>query len=398
MYTNSCPSVSSDRRHEPVQPSLGTKSINDKPYQLTVDSFTFHRLLGEGSYGKVLLASHNASKEQLAVKIIKKRFLIENDIDETLMERQALEKTRHNIFITHLYGCFQTEECLFYAMEFLSGGDLEELINKKGPLSKYNLRILTAEIMCGIEHLHSIGIIHRDIKPLNILLDSAGHAKIADFGLAVMGVFKPAKIRGRAGTFCYTAPEIHQRQPYDGMVDYFSLGVTVFEMAFGKNPYYVRGMYKDEAIVKIITASPSFPLWVNSKLRSLISIMLDKDQDRRRKNISVIRDHPFFQKINWAEIENGKSSPLLLSEQHRELPLHKTVNLADILSSDEDDFSISPEEQQHFRSFSFISEKLKVEIISPPSKPPGEESQTMDPRCLVVLAEVLNRYCRYRGF
>ncbi|KAM5145506.1 protein kinase C delta type-like [Mantella aurantiaca] len=360
---NSCSSVSSDRTNEPVQPSLATNAIKDKPHQLTVDSFTFHRLLGKGSYGKVLLASHNASKELLAVKIIKKRFLIEVDIDEALIERQALEKTRHNMFITHLFGCFQTEECLFYAMEYLSGGDLEELIDKKGPLSKYNLRILTAEIMCGIEHLHSIGIIHRDIKPLNILLDSAGHAKIADFGLAAMGVFKPEKITGRAGTFCYMAPEIHLRQPYDGMVDYFALGVTVFEMAFGKNPYYVRGMYKDEAIVKIITAKPRFPLWMNSKLRSLISIMLDKDQEKRRKNISDIRDHPFFQKINWAEIENGASSPLLFLGRHRELPMLNTVNVADILSSDEEEFSISPEEQQHFCSFSFISEKLKGVIV-----------------------------------
>ncbi|KAM5171874.1 protein kinase C theta type-like [Mantella aurantiaca] len=356
---NSCSSVSSNKTNEPIQPLLSKSSLKDKPHQLTMDSFIFHHLLGEGSYGKVLLASHTASKELLAVKIVKKRCLIENGVDEALIERQALEKTRHNMFITHLFGCFQTEECLFFAMDYLCGGDLQNLIDAKGLLSENTVRILTAEIVCGLQHIHSIGIVHRDIKPLNILLDSAGHAKIADFGLSAMGVFETAKITG-----C-----IHQSLPYDAMVDYYALGVSVYEMVVGEHPYYQPGMNLDELALEMITFDPCYPLWLDSDLLDLLCKLMGKDQEWRRRVLSDIRDHPFFRNINWVELENGEAPPLSFSGRHLELPSLNTVNVADILSSDDEDSPMSPEEQQHFMGFSFISEKLKVEIISPPSKP-----------------------------
>ncbi|XP_040278393.1 protein kinase C delta type-like [Bufo bufo] len=122
-------------------------------------------------------------------------------------------------------------------MEFLSGGDLSVLMRANALFTIPVTRFMAAEIICGLQFLHTRGIIHRDIKPANILMNSAGHLKIADFGLAVMNIFGDKKISEYAGTLRYMAPEILLRKPYNTAVDWFSAGVMIYEMATGKYPF-----------------------------------------------------------------------------------------------------------------------------------------------------------------
>ncbi|CAJ0925580.1 unnamed protein product [Ranitomeya imitator] len=236
---------------------------------LSLESFIFTRKLGEGSFGRVMLATHQPSGHQLAVKMVKKRELLENSKDTLRVEREVLEITEDSRFFTHAYGTFQTADYAFYAMEYLSGGELTAFINSRAPLDVCTTRFLAAEILSGIEFLHSRGIIHRDLKPDNILLDGDGHAKIADFGLAAMNVFGSQKMRGLYGTNGYMAPEIVRRQPFNYTVDLFAFGVIVFQMATGSSPFY-SGPCLRRTARSVKCDKPCYPNTMDSQLRDVI--------------------------------------------------------------------------------------------------------------------------------
>ncbi|XP_077309914.1 protein kinase C delta type-like [Lithobates pipiens] len=122
-------------------------------------------------------------------------------------------------------------------MEYLSGGDLENFLNKRAPVNIETARFLTAEILCGLQFLHNRGIVHRDIKPDNILLDSVGHVRLADFGLSATEVHASQTLTSFAGTLQYIAPEIYLETPYGFAADYFSLGIIVYELVTANYPF-----------------------------------------------------------------------------------------------------------------------------------------------------------------
>ncbi|KAM4045263.1 uncharacterized protein ACNLHF_009069 [Anomaloglossus baeobatrachus] len=136
-------------------------------------SFTFHKTIGKGGYGKVMLATHKACKQKVAVKMVKKRLLIEDSRDDILIERQVLEMTRKSPFITRAFSTFQSQDYVFYVMEYLSGGDLRQFLKRNAPLPIPATRFIAAELICGLQFLHSRGIIHRPqyiIRPVNIII------------------------------------------------------------------------------------------------------------------------------------------------------------------------------------------------------------------------------------
>ncbi|XP_040278387.1 protein kinase C delta type-like [Bufo bufo] len=154
-------------------------------------------------------------------------------------------------------------------MEFLSGGDLSVLMRANALFTIPVTRFMAAEIICGLQFLHTRGIIHRDIKPANILMNSAGHLKIADFGLAVMNIFGDKKISEYAGTLRYMAPEILLRKPYNTAVDWFSAGVMIYEMATGKYPFNA-GILPETIEKSLINDVPTYPKGLNPQARDLI--------------------------------------------------------------------------------------------------------------------------------
>ncbi|KAM4044481.1 protein kinase C delta type-like [Anomaloglossus baeobatrachus] len=299
------PSVSPDTDNE----QLSGTTPDESPIIVTgVESFTFHKILGEGSYGKVMLATHQACQKQVAVKMVKKRLLVKDSRDDVLIERQVLEMTRKSPFISRAFATFQSQEHVFYAMEYLSGGDLTGFMTTNAPLPIPATRFFAAELICGLQFLHTSGIIHRDIKPDNILLDNNGHLKIADFGLAVMNIFGNAKTSGWAGTLAYMAPEILLEKPYNKAVDWFSAGVVIYEMATGRYPFVEDEI--DENIKKaLINDDPAFPKELDPHVKAVIEGLLDKSPESRQKFVDNIREHPFFMEINWTEIEGGKAPP-----------------------------------------------------------------------------------------
>ncbi|XP_077155303.1 protein kinase C theta type-like [Ranitomeya variabilis] len=322
-----------------------------------LESFTSHKIIGEGGYGKVMLATHQACQQQLAVKMVKKRLLLKDTSVNVLIERQVLEMTRKSPFITRALATFQSQDYVFYVMEYLSGGDLRHIMATSSPFPIPATRFIAAEIICGLQFLHSRGIIHRDIKPENILLDSIGHVKITDFGLAVMNMFGDAKTSGWVGSLLYMAPEILLEKPYNMAVDWFSTGVVIYEMATGRYPFYI-GKLVYTIIEALINADPAFPKGLDPQAKSIIEGLLNKSPERRQVAVDNIKAHPFFMEINWTDIEGARARPPF---QLPPPPVMTSNIMKDILSFTE---AIKPPiaetDQKLFCGFTFASDGWKV--------------------------------------
>lgn len=176
--------------------------------RITLKDFNIVKLVGKGSFGKVFLVTTKNSNEYFAMKALKKDVVLQDDdVECTMFERDVCKLGNRNPFLTKLYCTFQNEEFLFFLMEFLNGGDLMFHIVESKKFTEDRARFYAAEILCGLQFLHNEGIIYRDLKLDNVLLDSKGHCKISDFGMC-----KKIPPDGKAQTFCgtpdYIAPEV----------------------------------------------------------------------------------------------------------------------------------------------------------------------------------------------
>ncbi|KAM4047230.1 protein kinase C theta type-like [Anomaloglossus baeobatrachus] len=360
-----------------VSPKADTEQLSgttpaESPIIVTgLKSFTFHKTIGQGGFGKVMLATHKACQKQVAVKMVEKRFIIEESRDTILIERQVLEITRKSPFITRAFSTFQSQDYVFFVMEYLSGGDLRQFLKRNAPLPIPATRFIAAELICGLQFLHSRGIIHRDLKPENILLDSTGHLKIADFGLAAMNIFGDTKTSDCVGTYIYMAPEIFLQKPYNTAVDWFSAGVVLYEMAIGGHPFY-KGKSDWTTIMAIVKDEPFFPKKLDPQLKAIIKGLLDKSPESRQKFVDNIRDHPFFTEINWTDIEEARACPPFQLPPQEVMTLCKMNPVPSFIKPMRP--PIAEEDQQLFCGFTFASDGWKV--IKPIPKPAKTHRRT----------------------
>uniref|UniRef100_G1MRI6 Protein kinase C n=1 Tax=Meleagris gallopavo TaxID=9103 RepID=G1MRI6_MELGA len=294
--------------------------------KFNIDSFVFHKVLGKGSFGKVLLAELKGKNEFFAIKALKKDVvLIDDDVECTMVEKRVLALAWENPFLTHLYCTFQTKDHLFFVMEFLNGGDLMFHIQDKGRFDLYRATFYGAEILCGLQFLHSKGIIYRkltniitehnwssfreviDLKLDNVMLDKEGHIKIADFGMCKENVVGENKASTFCGTPDYIAPEILQGLKYTFSVDWWSFGVLLYEMLIGQSPFH--GDDEDELFESIRVDTPHYPRWITKESKDILEKLFERDPTRRLGVTGNIRAHPFFKTINWTTLEKREVDP-----------------------------------------------------------------------------------------
>ncbi|XP_041428642.1 protein kinase C delta type-like [Xenopus laevis] len=277
----------SHRKKRPCVPAT-------KPAQLDISSFIFHFELGQGNFGKVMLASWTSKKKLVAVKISEKTPLTE-------MEAHVLQIARGSPFLCHAYAAFQTKIVAYIILEYIGGGTLHDLMSGQGIIKTDNIVFYSAEMICGLQFLHSKGIIHRDLKPANILLDHEGHIKIADFGLAVNSIFHNNTTRGRAGTRGYMAPEVIKRKEYNTAADWWSLGVVIYKMATNLFPF------NNEQ--SVVDKEPEYSSICSTELVDLLQALLKKDRHQRLGTTGNIREHPFYASVDWVKLENRTIIP-----------------------------------------------------------------------------------------
>ncbi|XP_051967753.1 protein kinase C delta type-like [Xyrauchen texanus] len=276
--------------------------------RFSMSNFVLLKVLGKGSFGKVMLAELKGKGEYFAIKALKKDVvLMDDDVECTMVEKRVLALAWDNPFLTHLYCTFQTKEHLFFVMEYLNGGDLMFHIQDKGRFDLYRATFYSAEIICGLQFLHSKGIIYRDLKLDNVMLDKGGHIKIADFGMCKENMLG----ENRATTFCgtpdYIAPEILLGQKYTFSVDWWSFGVLLFEMLIGQSPF--QGDDEDELFESIRMDAPHYPRWITKEAKDLLEKLFERDPTRRLGVVGNIRGHAFFKTINWTALEKREVNP-----------------------------------------------------------------------------------------
>ncbi|CAH2075103.1 unnamed protein product, partial [Iphiclides podalirius] len=272
----------------------------------TIEDFQFIKVLGKGSFGKVLLAELRDTEYYYAVKCLKKDVVLEDDdVECTLIERKVLALGTNHPYLCHLFATFQTDSHLFFVMEYLNGGDLMFHIQQSGRFPEPRARFYGAEIVSGLKFLHKRGIIYRDLKLDNILLDFDGHVRIADFGMCKLQIYLDKTADTFCGTPDYMAPEIIKGLKYNQTVDWWSFGVLLYEMLIGQSPF--SGCDEDELFWSICNEMPSYPRFLSQEALSILTRLLDKDARTRLGGAECmhgdVRDQDFFHAVAWDRLE-----------------------------------------------------------------------------------------------
>lgn len=288
-----------------------------------LSDFRILRHIGKGASGRVYEIEDKVSNERLALKVIEKTTVFESrdTYRHAMDERLVLQMIRHHPYILDLRFAFQNNKRLFLVTEYCPGGDLFEYMNRLvSPLDEDTARFISAQVLLALAHLHAQGIVYRDLKLENILLDKHGHVRLADFGLTKVLRQHDGSL-ARTNTFCgtreYVAPEMLRGDPYDTSLDFWTFGILLFEMLSGRTPFYTSD---HSEIYRRIEKSPVFyPRNLSSDVRALIGKLLVRDPQRRlgvtRGGIAAIQNHAWFKSIDWDAMMDRESlqSPLIRS-------------------------------------------------------------------------------------
>lgn len=341
-------------------------AIQPQTVKLGLNDFTFIQVLGKGSFGKVMLARLNDSERVFAVKVLKKDIILQDDdVECTMTEKRVLSLARCHPYLTQLHCCFQTSDRLFFVMEFVNGGDLMFHIQKSRKFEEPRARFYTAEITSALMFLHNKGIIYRDLKLDNVLLDKDGHCKLADFGMCKEGIFEGGATATFCGTPDYIAPEILQEMMYGPSVDWWALGVLLYEMLSGHAPFEAEN--EDDLFESILKEEIVYASWLSAEAVSILKALLTKNPSRRLGCVtseggeSAITSHSFFSSIDWDKLNRKEIEP----------PFKPRIKAPEDVNNFDPDFTqeeptLTPMEdplipsvnQDEFRDFSFTSSEL----------------------------------------
>jgi len=287
-----------------VQKASGSKKV-------TFENFEFLKVLGKGTFGKVILCREKSSSHLYAIKILKKEVIIKKDeVEHTMTENRVLQSTRHPFLIGLKYS-FTTSDRLCFVMEYVNGGELFFHLSRERQFSEDRTRFYGAEITSAIDYLHRRGIIYRDLKLENLLLDKDGHIKIADFGLCKEDIQWGKTTKTFCGTPEYLAPEVLEDNDYGRAVDWWGVGVVMYEMMVGRLPFYNRD--HDILFELILMEDVRFPKTISSEAKDFLSKLLIKTPADRLgggpEDAEAVKTHPFFNSINWSDLDKKRVTP-----------------------------------------------------------------------------------------
>ena len=243
-----------------------------KAAKVNLDDFELVRVIGKGSFGKVTLVRKKSDAKLYAMKVLAKQNIIKRkQVEHTRTERNVLGKLNHP-FIVKLHYAFQTEAKLYFVLDYAAGGELFFHLSRMKKFPEHMARFYSAEITLALDTMHDHGVVYRDLKPENILLDGEGHIKLADFGLAKEGVHEAAEgAHSLCGTPEYLSPEVLDRQGHGTAVDWWNLGMVLYEMLTGLPPWYTTD--RDKLFERLRGAPLKFPFYVSRPAASIIQVI-----------------------------------------------------------------------------------------------------------------------------
>ncbi|XP_051924894.1 serine/threonine-protein kinase N2-like [Hippocampus zosterae] len=337
-----------------MNPHAKTLFTEAPPQILHVSDLRYVSVLGRGHFGKVLLAVMKATGRLYAVKALKKSEVVTRDeVDSLMCEKRILEliRTRRHPFLVQLHACFQTREHVCFLLDFLPGGDLMIHIHNRA-FTPQQTRFYSACVLLALEFLHAHRIVYRDLKLDNLLLDADGFVKMTDFGLCKEGIGHGDRTSTFCGTPEFLAPEVLTDDDYTRAVDWWGMGVLIYEMLVGESPFL--GEDEEEVFDSIVNDDVTYPPWLPPDAVAIIQKLLKKNPRKRlgagERDASELKGETFFEEVDWAALLSKQASPPFL-------PSLKTP--ADVSNFDSDFTRLQP-------------------VLSPPTTPGGLSAQQQE--------------------
>ncbi|KAI8843596.1 kinase-like domain-containing protein [Chytridium lagenaria] len=300
-----------------------------------------------------MLAEEKATKQLYAIKVLKKEFIIENDeVESTKSEKRVFltANLERHPFLVNLHSCFQTESRIYFVMEYVSGGDLMWHIQHQ-QFSEKRAKFYACEVLLALEYFHKNNIVYRDLKLDNILLSLEGHIKIADYGLCKENMPYGSSTTTFCGTPEFMAPEILLEKPYGRPVDWWALGVLIYEMLLGQSPF--KGDDEDQIFEAILEDDILYPVNMAKDAVSLLQKTPLNASAPEKTDAEEIKKHPYFKGVNWDDILLKRNPP----------PFYPSISSPTDVSNFDEEFTkempvltpcnsvLSAADQEEFRGF-----------------------------------------------
>uniref|UniRef100_A0A8D8Y790 non-specific serine/threonine protein kinase n=1 Tax=Cacopsylla melanoneura TaxID=428564 RepID=A0A8D8Y790_9HEMI len=338
--------------------------------RVDMSCFDLLRVLGTGAYGKVFLVRKKGGVDNgrlYAMKVLKKATIVQKKktTEHTKTERQVLEAVRQSPFLVTLHYAFQTDAKLHLILDYVSGGELFTHLYQRNNFKEDEVRIYIGEIILALEHLHKLGIIYRDIKLENILLDSNGHVVLTDFGLSKE--FLPHEKEQRAYSFCgtieYMAPEVVRcgSTGHDIAVDWWSVGVLTYELLTGASPFTIEGERNSQQEIsrRILKTEPPIPEDLSPDVADFISQLLVKDPRKRLGggdlDAEELKRHPFFNVIDWEDLASKKIKAPFVPKISNELDVSNFSDEFTKMIPADSPAIVPPNFDKLFKGYSYVS-------------------------------------------
>ncbi|EGR52715.1 uncharacterized protein TRIREDRAFT_119616 [Trichoderma reesei QM6a] len=341
--------------------------------KMTSDDFEPLRCLGKGTYGTVVLVKQRTTGKLYAQKQFKKASLVVHKklVEQTKTERQILESVNRHPFVVKLFYAFQDQEKLYLILEYGQGGELFTHLNTEKMFSESVAAFYMAEMLLAISHLHdTLGVVYRDLKPENCLLDAEGHLLLTDFGLSKVAVDQSEdSCNSILGTVEYMAPEVIQGKKYGKAVDWWSFGALAYDLMTGNPPF--RGGNHAKIQDNIVKQKLVLPYYLSLDAKDLLTRLLRKDPNKRLgavmpKDMQTMKKHRFFRKIDWKKLAAREMEPPIqpmitdpelaenFAPEFTELSLSPTVSSRDV-------WPASLPKDDPFGGFSFVASSSLLE-------------------------------------
>ncbi len=340
----------------PLENDFVSESVHDKPLYGAIEGglvqdtvarkmcaadFEPLRCLGKGTFGTVLLVKQQTTGRLYAQKQFKKASLTVHKrlVEQTKTERSILESVNRHPFVVKLYYAFQDHEKLYLILEYAQGGELFTHLAQERMFTEEVASFYMAEMVLALEHLHrNLGVVYRDLKPENCLLDAEGHLLLTDFGLSKVAVDENDKCNSMLGTVEYMAPEVVLGQKYGMAVDWWSFGALGFDLLTGSPPF--QGQNHAKIQEKIVKQKLVMPYFLGPDAKDLLTRLLRTEPSKRLgynmpKDMTTIKKHRFFRRLDWAK----------LAKREVEAPIQPLITdpeLAENFSNEFTELALSP--------------------------------------------------------
>ncbi|CAE8627679.1 unnamed protein product [Polarella glacialis] len=296
---------------EVQEPSSSSKAKLTGLDRVQVADFQIIRVLGTGASCKVVQVKHNGNF--YAVKVMSKRKIVTNEkkLERAIAEKRLLARISHP-FCVSLHWAFQTKGHLFMVLDYCAGGELFHHLDRRGPFSEPDTRFYVSEILLGLEYLHSQGILYRDLKPENCLLDVDGHIRLTDFGLSKENLTQSALFQSFVGTVLYLSPEMIRREGHGLALDFYCLGCLVYVLLTGKLPHFTGDVHqmcsrraKGEAFEAPKGCSPTVVHICERLLEADPAVRLGTQGQALE-----VKEHAWFQDVDFHKVYRKEPQPV----------------------------------------------------------------------------------------